>query len=126
MMPYVYVALGGAMGAIFRFITMQMVGSVAGKEFPFATLAVNVLGGFLLGVLVEYLALVSDQAKTLHPLLAIGVLGGFTTFSTFTLDMWVLIQRGEYISVTLYMLLSVAGALIAMLAGMACARAVFV
>ncbi|MHC4917835.1 MAG: CrcB family protein, partial [Planctomycetota bacterium] len=80
------VAAGGAVGAVGRYLVMIQVGYWLGTAFPFATLAVNVIGSFALGLLVGLMALAWSPPAELRALLVVGVLGAFTTFSTFSMD----------------------------------------
>jgi len=112
------IGLGGAVGAIGRYLAMGVVSQVLGMGFPYATLFVNVLGSFLLGILIEGLAIAWQVDAVWRAFLVVGVLGGFTTFSTFSLDAVYLIERGELWLALLYALLSVSLAVLALGAGM--------
>lgn len=101
------VAAGGAIGSVARYGTMSAIGPWLGGTFPHATLAVNVLGSFTFGALVEIWAQVWSPSQELRALIAVGFLGGFTTFSTFSLDAWFLIERGDTAGAALYAVLSV-------------------
>ncbi len=116
------VALGGALGASARYLTGVAAVRVMGHGFPWGTLTVNVAGSFLMGVLVVLLAHLN--ATRLAPFLMTGVLGGFTTFSAFSLDVMTLFERGQPATAGLYILGSVAISLLAILGGMALMRAV--
>ena len=98
LMQLVYVALGGAVGSVLRALIGRAV------AFPFGTLSVNVVGSFLIGLV---WAAGVGKAPILHPFLMLGVLGGFTTFSTFSLDVLRLIQDAQHGSAILYVLASV-------------------
>ncbi len=87
------VALGGAIGSVLRYLTNVGFLRVIGPGFPWATLAVNVVGSFVMGVLVELLA--QRGGQRFAPLLMTGLLGGFTTFSAFSLDSVTLWERGQ-------------------------------
>ncbi len=78
-----------------------------GVAFPYGTLAVNVIGGFLMGLFIELLASRFDGSSELRLFIAIGILGGFTTFSSFSLDVVVLWQRGELATALFYVLANV-------------------
>ena len=116
------VALGGALGASARYLTGVAAMRLIGPGFPWATLFVNVMGSFLMGVLVIWFA--HRDLTRLAPLLMTGLLGGFTTFSAFSLDAVSLWQRGEAAAAALYVGVSVALSLAALLAGMGVARGV--
>jgi fluoride exporter len=118
------VAAGGAAGSVARYVTMSAIGHWFGAAFPYGTLAVNVIGSLVMGVLVEWWALAWSPAPELMALLAVGVLGGFTTFSTFSLDLVVLVQRGEIAGAALYMVVSVVFSVGALFAGLFLVRGI--
>jgi CrcB protein len=100
------VALGGAIGAALRYITGVGVLRVFGQgDFPLAILTVNIIGSFLMGAFV--VAAAQRGLTHLSPFIMTGVLGGFTTFSAFSLETMTLIERGQVGSATLYVVLSV-------------------
>jgi CrcB protein len=108
----VYVALGGGAGALARYqlgrvMTRQM-GADAIAAFPFATLAANTIGSVLMGVLAGWLIRSGSPQDGTRLLLGVGLLGGFTTFSAFSLEMALLIQRGQLSLALIYALLSIA------------------
>lgn len=117
------VALGGAIGASARYLTNVAVLRGIGPGFPWATVIVNVAGSFLMGVLVVWLA--EKGAMRLAPFLMTGILGGFTTFSAFSLDAVALWERGEPMLAAGYVCGSVVLAVAALFAGMALMRGVF-
>ena len=116
------VALGGAVGASARHLVNIASMRLAGAAFPWGTLAVNLLGCLAMGMLVEVLARRFDASNELRLLLATGVLGGFTTFSAFSLDFAVLWERGAAVSALAYVAASVLGSLAAVFAGLWVAR----
>ncbi len=87
------VAIGGAIGASGRYLTNVTLTRLMGHGFPWGTVAVNIIGSFLMGVLMVVLARKGGNAFA--PLLMTGVLGGYTTFSAFSLDALFLYERGE-------------------------------
>ncbi|MDH3335376.1 MAG: fluoride efflux transporter CrcB [Rhodospirillaceae bacterium] len=90
-----YVGIGGAIGAMARFLTMSAIGHYFHGSFPLGTFAVNIIGSFALGALLETMALQWSPSPELRALVVIGVLGAFTTFSTFSMDLYYLLNRGE-------------------------------
>ena len=114
------VALGGALGASGRYLTGVAAMRLLGPGFPFGTLIVNVVGSFLMGVLVTLLAHRGGQAVA--PFLVTGVLGGFTTFSAFSLDAVALFEKGQVGLSLLYVTLSVVVSILALAAGLLVAR----
>jgi CrcB protein len=117
------VGLGGALGAVARYLTGIAAMRLTGPGFPWATLTVNVAGSFLMGALVVILAQYS--ANRLAPLLMTGVLGGFTTFSAFSLDALTLWERGQAGLAAAYVAASVVLSLAAIAAGLLAARSLF-
>lgn len=117
------VALGGALGASARYLVNIAALRLAGTGFPWATITVNILGSFLMGALVVVFA--QKDLTRLAPFLMTGVLGGFTTFSAFSLDAVALWQRGAVLPAAVYIVGSVSLSLAALLAGMAVARGAF-
>jgi fluoride exporter len=119
------VAIGGAIGAGSRHLVNLAALRWFGPGYPVGTLAVNVIGGLLMGLLAGYFALrYSGGGQGLRLFLATGILGGFTTFSAFSLDAVLLWERGDIVGAALYVLLSVVLSIGALLAGLAIMRAV--
>lgn len=114
------VALGGALGACARHLTGVATRHLFGLGFPWGTLTVNIFGSALMGLLVVVLA--KKGGMHLAPFLMIGVLGGFTTFSSFSLDAVALWERGETGIAAAYVLGSVVLSILALFAGMALMR----
>ena len=121
MMTFLSVAFGGAIGASARFAVNLAAARLFGTGFPVGTLCVNVLGSFVMGVLAVVLL---DRASPLAPFLLTGVLGGFTTFSAFSLDTLMLWERGQPGLALIYVILSVAASLLAVLAGLTIGRSI--
>ena len=119
------VALGGAIGATLRWLSgVAMMRAFGPTDFPVAIIAVNVVGSFLMGV---FVVMAAHRGLThLSPFVMTGVLGGFTTFSAFSLETVTLIERGEILSASAYMLLSVGLSVGALALGLWLARGVFV
>ena len=110
-MASLHVALGGGIGALLRYqagraITLWL-GPTMVSTFPWATLAVNAIGSVLMGALAGWLAGHGQGGEQLRLLVGVGVLGGFTTFSAFSLEMVMLIQRGQFTFAALYLILSI-------------------
>ena len=118
------IALGGALGALSRHVIGHMVAERLGRDFPYGTLTVNVVGSFLMGFLVIALASRFDASPELRGFLAVGVLGGFTTFSAYSLEIALLFERGAMQMSLLYAFLSVILAVGALFGGMMVGRAV--
>jgi fluoride exporter len=93
MQAYLLVMTGGALGAGARFALGNAVAARWGTVFPWSTLTVNIIGCLAMGMLAAWLAR-SGTGETIRLLLGIGLLGGFTTFSAFSLDWWTLMERG--------------------------------
>lgn len=119
MMALMYVALGGAVGSMARYALMSLVGHYSHGPFPFGTFAVNILGGFVMGAWIAVMALwLPPRARDLHLLFAVGVLGGFTTFSTFSVDVFMLLEGSLWGQAAVYIIGSVALSVGALVAGM--------
>lgn len=101
------VALGGAIGAASRYWISAFVYKAVGGAFPWATLTVNVLGCAILGVLIQLMALAWSPSGQLRAFLTVGLLGALTTFSAFSLEMVLMLERGDWLNAMLYILLSV-------------------
>ncbi len=118
------VAVGGAIGASLRYLSgVSIVRLVGQTEFPVAIMTVNILGSFLMGVFV--VAAAHRGLTHLSPLVMTGMLGGFTTFSTFSLETVTLIERGQIGSAMLYITLSVVLSVAGLALGLFVARSVF-
>jgi CrcB protein len=118
------VAAGGAIGAATRHLVNLAALRFAGLTFPWGTLSVNIVGSFLMGVFVELLARRVGASAELRLFVATGLLGGFTTFSAFSLDVAVLWERGAHAAAAGYVAASVAGAVAALFAGLMITRGI--
>jgi CrcB protein len=120
----IFVALGGGAGAVARYLVGMQTLRAFGSNWPYGTFAVNILGGFLMGALAGYLAHKggADQERW-RLLLGVGVLGGFTTFSAFSLDAMLMLERGDWGLALGYVLASVIGSIAALALGLGMARA---
>jgi CrcB protein len=116
------VMLGGAVGSGARYLTGFVMIRLCGPNFPFGTLTVNLVGGLAMGLLVGILTRLSVSGENWRLLLALGVLGGYTTFSSFSLDMANMLQRGDLALALGYALLSVVGAVGALFLGLILTR----
>ncbi len=118
MSAYLWVALGGALGSMARYATGIYVGRWLGTAFPWSTLLINILGSFLIGAFAESFALRWDVSQSMRVFLIVGICGGYTTFSTFSLDIVTLLNRGEALAAGAYIVASVALGLAALYAGL--------
>lgn len=116
------VAIGGALGSVARYATMIGVGRLVGVGFPYGVLVVNVIGGFIMGVLVELMALTWSPSEAMRVFFIVGVLGGYTTFSAFSLDVWLLLEKGLYGPAIVYIVASVVLSVAALVAGLTITR----
>jgi len=117
-----WAALGGALGALARWALGEALPH-SPAEWPWATLLENLLGCLLIGVLLAVLLARFPRSPWLRPFLAVGVLGGFTTYSTFAVDVVRLTDAGHPVLAAAYLLASVLGGVLAVLAGLLAARA---
>lgn len=118
------IALGGALGALARHGVNAASARLFGLGFPYGTLLVNIAGSFAMGLLIALLAQMGggQPSQALRLFVATGFLGAFTTFSTFSLDFVTLFERQDYAGAAVYMLVSVAGSILALFAGLAIIR----
>jgi CrcB protein len=123
MAVFIQVAAGGALGATLRFGVNALALRLFGVAFPLGTLAVNVMGSALMGLAVALL-LEKAMAPRLAPFVMTGLLGGFTTFSAFSLDTIALLERGEPLRALVYVMLSLILSLSALAAGLALGRVI--
>jgi fluoride exporter len=122
---FLFVAAGGAIGSMARYGLGVQAGRLLGSGWPYGTFAVNLIGGFLMGALVGYLALRGGaEQEKLRVLLGVGVLGGFTTFSAFSLETALMIERRDYGQAFGYVAASVILGVAALFAGLMLARKV--
>ena len=117
-LAWIFVALGGAIGAISRYGVTLLLNK---DSFPYGTVVANIAGSFLMGLLAAWILLPSGQGLSDNTklFLGTGLLGGFTTFSTFSLDSMKLFMNGEIVTASIYILLSVIGALVGIALGYA-------
>ena len=122
-MTILWVALGGAIGSAGRYTVNVWSGRMFGTEFPWHTLTVNILGCFAMGLLIAAMALKLDVSNDVRAFLTTGILGGFTTFSAFSLDFALLVERKSYGLAGAYAAGSVVLSLSAVFAGLYLVRA---
>ena len=122
----IFVALGGGAGAVARYLVGVQATRSLGTAWPYGTFAVNIVGGLLMGMLIGYLAHRggADQERW-RLLLGVGVLGGFTTFSAFSLETALMIEKRAYGQAFTYATASVLLSVAALIAGLLIARRVF-
>ncbi len=124
MFDWAWVAIGGALGSVLRYGTTMAFQRLTRNELPLATLAVNLVGSFLIGwfaYLIIGRGVMSDQTRLI---VVVGVLGGFTTFSTFSLETLRLVQEGGWFPAAANIVVSVGGGLLAAWAGFTIASSI--
>ena len=124
-MSYVIVFLGGGIGAALRHGVNLGAARWLGVGFPFGTLIVNVSGSLIMGLIAGYFAFKGDASQNWRLFLTTGILGGYTTFSAFSLDAALLYERGEVGLAAVYVVASVVLSIAGLFAGLAIARGVF-
>lgn len=117
------VALGGALGSVARYLVGIGAGKLFGMAFPWGTLVINVTGSFLIGAFIGLFATKWDLSQTARVFLTVGMCGGYTTFSTFSLDSFYLMERGELVASAAYMIASVVLSVAALIAAIHLVRA---
>lgn len=116
------VFLGGGIGAGLRHLTNLGAARFFGAAFPLGTLGVNMVGSLAMGLVAAWFAGRTGASQDMRLFLATGILGGFTTFSAFSLDAALLWQRGDAVSAVIYVVGSVTGAILSLCAGLWLAR----
>jgi len=124
MFQLLIVMIGGALGAGARHLTGKLMLGWLGPTYPWGTLTVNLVGGFLMGLLAGGLARLSAPGENWRLFLGVGILGGYTTFSSFSLDVVSLWERGQAMAAFGYVMISVIGAIAALFVGLMVMRAV--
>lgn len=119
------IALGGSMGALARHFLNGALSSALGGAFPWGIFTINILGSFLMGVLIIIFATHDIPSQPLRAFIAVGFLGAFTTFSTFSLDSVNLIQQGQYYIACLYIIGSVVLSILGLMLGVFVSKIVF-
>lgn len=121
---YLAVFVGGGLGAALRHGVNRATMAYYGPGFPYGTLFVNVAGGLLIGVLAELFLVKGGGSQEFRLFLTTGFLGGFTTFSAFSLDAALMWQRSDFAALAFYVVTSVVLSIAALFAGMAAVRAI--
>ena len=121
-MGYLIVFLGGGIGAASRHGVNLFAARLLGTGFPYGTIIINVVGSLAMGLIAEYFALKAGLPQRWRLFLTTGILGGFTTFSAFSLEAALLYERGELIGAAVYVVASVVLAIGALFAGLAIVR----
>jgi CrcB protein len=119
---YLIVFIGGGFGAAIRHGVNLGIARLLGTGFPYATLLINITGSLIMGLAAAYFAFKGDASQHWRLFLTTGILGGYTTFSTFSLDAALLYERGEVSVAALYVLLSVVVSIAGLFAGFALVR----
>ena len=122
MFHIILVAVGGAIGAALRHLVNLGSLRLVGVNYPWGTMAINIAGSLAMGVFIELLARRFNASNELRLFIATGILGGFTTFSAFSLDFAVLWERGAALPALTYAIASVAGSILALFLGLWLAR----
>ena len=122
MLPLILVMAGGAIGAGCRYLGGGLILRALGPGYPYGTLTINLLGGMLMGVLVGVLARASVGGEAARLFVGVGILGGFTTFSSFSLETWTMLARGDLAAGAGYALASVLGSVLMLALGLYAAR----
>ena len=112
------VAVGGAIGSVARYLVAIGSGKIFGINFPWGILIINVTGSFLIGVFVGLFATKWDLPQSVRIFLTVGICGGYTTFSTFSLDSYYLMERGQLLMALAYIVGSVVLSICALVGGL--------
>jgi fluoride exporter len=118
MNAFLTVFLGAGIGGALRHGVNISAAKLLGVGFPYGTLTVNIVGSFVMGILAEWFALKLDPGQAWRLFLTTGILGGFTTFSAFSLDTALLVERGAHLAAGLYVLISVVSSIAGLFIGL--------
>ncbi len=116
------IAGGGALGSLARHMVNIIATRALSGDFPWGTLAVNIIGSLVMGLLISFFALVWEPPQVIRALLTVGFLGGFTTFSAFSLDTVTMLQRGDTAPALLYVFASLLVPVLSLYGGMVLVR----
>jgi fluoride exporter len=119
------VGVGGGLGALLRYFLASALQPAWWPGFPFGIFIVNITGGLAMGVITELAALKLQMTPEMRAFLTTGVLGGYTTFSTFSLDSALLMERGAYVQALTYIVGSVVLSILALFAGLWIIRTIY-
>jgi CrcB protein len=122
MPPLVLAMAGGAIGAGARYLASMAALRSFGTQFPWGTLGINILGGFFMGLLIASLSRFSGGGEPWRMFIGVGILGGFTTFSAFSLETWAMIENGQSLPAIGYIAASVIGSVAALALGFTLVR----
>ena len=122
-MAYLFVFLGAGLGGALRHGVNLLAAKLVGTSFPYGTLMVNVIGSLAMGLLAGYFAFRGGASQHWRLFLTTGVLGGFTTFSTFSLEVGLMSERGQFVWAAFYIVVSVAVSVAALFIGLYVMRA---
>lgn len=125
MMPLVYIAMGGGLGAVARYLLSQLVDQFHAGRVPWGTLSVNLIGSVIIGIVFVVISEKEMIHQDFKHLLVAGFLGAFTTYSTFSLDTFHLIEAGHYVLAGLYVICTSGICLLGVFAGIYFSRAWF-
>lgn len=117
MINFVFIAIGGALGSVLRYLLSNLMGFYFKSPFPLATISINIIGSFLIGICYYFAKNSEFFNENLKLFLIIGLFGGFTTFSTFSLDIFKLVEQNQLLIAFTYILLSVFLSIIAVFMG---------
>jgi CrcB protein len=124
-MNMLFIAVGGALGSVVRYLMQSLIGRYAGSSFPYGTMIVNIAGSFAMGLLIGWIGrTIPEHAKEIHLFVAVGILGGFTTFSTFSLEAINLMEEGRWLAMGMYIASSVVISLLGLLTGLRLMRSI--
>ncbi len=118
-MNLILIAIGGALGSVARYLMQSLIGHYAGKDFPYGTLIVNISGSVVMGLFIGWLARATQGSQEqIRLFVAIGILGGYTTFSSFSLESINLLEEGRWGAMGLYIAASVMLSLVGLMLGL--------
>ena len=120
-----YIAIGGAIGAISRYILSNAIQNLSSNPFPYGMLLCNIIGSIILGLLYDSLTKADFFSDNMKVFLQVGILGSFTTFSAFSLEAFLMFENSDYITAVIFILLSVVLSIGGLMLGVNAIRLVF-
>ena len=119
------IAFGGAIGAVSRYMLSSAVQNISGNSFPYGMLLCNILGSMILGILYDSLSKGSLFSDNIKLFIQVGILASFTTFSAFSLESFLMFEKGEYSAAIIFILLSVILSIVGLVSGIYFIRVIF-
>ena len=119
------IACGGAIGAVSRYMVSSYIQNITGNAFPYGMLLCNIIGSMVLGILYDNLTKVTLFSENIKLFIQVGILGSFTTFSAFSLESFLMFEKGDYSAAIIFILMSVILSILGLVSGIYFTRVFF-